>query len=820
MKVITAPRFVRRPSLVASAVFVNLALGTGAAIAAESFQLEEVLVTARRVEEGQQSVPVALTALSQKHLDQQIVLDLHDLQTSMPGLFVATNSTGGVPTLGIRAAKPDSNTSLAVTAYLDDVPVDSTWSVVNMVYDMQSITTLRGPQGTLFGANSTGGAVIFRPNKPTNTFEGYAQVGVGDYSRQEFQGMVNLPVNEMLQLRLAGDIVRRDGFVENLSDNREMDDDEHESARLSVRLKLSDTLLNDTVVDYYHVDGQPHQQWTKNYRPRFDYNTFLGFSVPADWALAGIQSPPRFKSQINPEDPTWNKVDNYGVANTTTWEATPNWTLKNVIAYRRDSTSASQSQNDALQFVTSDGVIAYDTDRWVWEPSATVTWGDGRWTNKTGLFFLDNERRQRISYRVLGMPYDFTNEADFVQPLVESFNPLQANIDADWGHESVAFYNQLSVALSDELTFTAGVRYTKDESKFKTHNLLAFPTTEPDGLGPYGSFTYGFCDGSAAAYDNFDPVACTGTRETDSDFTSFSLSIENRFAERKMVYASLRTGYLVGGFNNQISVREGQVFGPEKVVSFEMGLKADWDAAGRPLRTNVAVFYGTYEDQQRVSNGVDARGVTFIAVQNASSSYFYGADIDVIYAPTDYFDLSLTYQHLIAEYNNYNASLSVPLITAAVDLEGEQLSQAPKHVFQAAATLELPLSPELGELSMTLSYFYRSDTFGADAPTIGGSCAGNTPETPVTICTAPGTFVPDSAQDFTAFDTLPSFGIFNLTAQWKGIAGTKFDADLWVKNLGDKEYLVDTNNQSLQFGWAAFLLGAPRTYGVRLRYTF
>ena len=820
MKVITAPRFVRLPSLVASAVFASLALGTGAAIAEESFQLEEVFVTARRVEESQQSVPVALTALSQNALDQQIVLDVRDLQTSMPGLLIATDSTGGQPTFAIRGAKKDFNSSTPVAVYIDDVPVWSSLSVANMVYDMQSITMLRGPQGTYFGANSTGGAVVFRPNKPTDTFEGYTMLGAGDYSRKEFQGMVNLPVNDMLQLRLAGDIVRRDGFVKNLTDSRELSDDEHESARLSVRLKLSDTLLNDTVVDYYHADDQPYQQWTQAYRPRFDFLTFLGFSVPVDWALAGVQPLPRFRAQTS-DNPTWNKADNYGIANTTNWEVSPNWTLQNVIGYRKDSTDASQSQNDGRQFVTSDGRITYDNEQWTWEPSATVTWGDGRWTNKTGLFLLDTELRWGISYRVLGEPWDFTGQPEFVEPLVNDFMPLQANQIQFHERQSWAIYDQLSVALSDTLTFTAGVRYTKDDSKFQTTNRVSFATTEPDGLGPYGSRTYGPCDAtSTGAYENFDAEACTGTRETDSDNLSFTLSIENQYADRKMIYASLRTGYLVGGFNNGVAAVAGQIFGPEEVIEFEGGLKADWDVAGRPLRTNVAVFFGTYEDQQRIFNGVDENGVTYQALQNAGSTQFYGADIDVIYAPSDYFELSLSYQRLIAEYTNYNATLSVPGITAALDREGEQLSQAPKDVFTASATLDWNIAPELGELSTTLSYFYRGDTFGADAPSVGGSCAGNTPETPVTRCTAPGTFIMDPAQDFTEFDVLQSFGIFNLTAQWNGIAGTKFDGQLWVKNLADEDYFTDVNNQYGLYGWASFILGDPRTYGLRLRYNF
>ena len=287
--------------------------------AAPSDQLENIIVTARRVEESQQSVPVALTALSSKDLEQQVVLNVNDLQSSTPGLFVAPNSQGGAPTFAIRGAKADNGTSPTVAVYVDEVPVYSTLSVANMVYDMQSITTLKGPQGTLFGANSTGGAIVFRPNKPTETFEGYAQAGVGDYGRKEFQGMVNVPVNSVLQLRFAGEVVRRDGFITNLtpnvnSDSSKLENDRHESARASARLKFSDTLVNDTTIDFFHFNEQPKEAYNLAYRSTYPYPTFLGLTVPVSYAGNGINLLPFFTTQTS-SDPTWNMARLFGVSN-------------------------------------------------------------------------------------------------------------------------------------------------------------------------------------------------------------------------------------------------------------------------------------------------------------------------------------------------------------------------------------------------------------------------------------------------------------------------------------------------------------------------
>ena len=182
---------------------------SGIVVAADSIGIEEVVITARKTEESQQTVPVSVTALSAEALTRQAVLSVNDLRSSVPGLYIALNPQGASPTFAIRAAKAANGTSDTVTAYVGDMPVVSTRAVANMVYDMQSISVLKGPQGTLFGANSTGGAIIFRPNTPTDAFEGYAEVGVANFDRTSFQGMINVPINDVVQIRLAGEVVDR-----------------------------------------------------------------------------------------------------------------------------------------------------------------------------------------------------------------------------------------------------------------------------------------------------------------------------------------------------------------------------------------------------------------------------------------------------------------------------------------------------------------------------------------------------------------------------------------------------------------------------------
>lgn len=786
--------------------------------AAEPNQIKDIIITARRKEEASQNVPVSVVALSQAELTQQAVLNVSDLQTSTPGLVIITDTTGGVPTFAIRGAKADTGTSPTVAIYLDDVPVVTPVAVANMVYDMQSITTLKGPQGTLFGANSTGGAVIFRPNKPTDIFEGYLMAGYGNYNRREVQGMINVPVNKFLEFRFAGEVVRRDGFFKNVSpfalpQSKRMNDDRHESLRGSMRLNFSDTLTNDTVVDWYHYNEQPPAQWTNLLRSNF---SFAG--VPVNFAAAGIQVLPPFETATS-NHPFYFKGTSWGVANTTNWAISPDWSAKLVVGYRRDKLDSSQSQFGTYNYYVSDGLSQFRYRQWTVEPSTTFSWGEGRWSNKFGAFFSRKETFSTEAYSVLDFPFDFTGVPPATVGLINFIFPLQVKTIQNPTFKSAAIYDQMSVKLSDELTARAGIRFTHDSAGIVVSNHTVL---DGQGLGPYPNLNIGICDATNASYDNFNPAACTATRSLKSNSTNFLLSMEDHFAPNKMLYASLSSGYLVGGFNNPVPIRQNQIFGPERVTSFEGGLKADWRLGGHPLRTNLSIFYGNYLGQQRKTNflcpSVNGQPPTcsgYGAVENAGSTRFYGLDADITFKPFDFLTLNATYEFLISKYTNYVAALAEQSIQASMDLTGQQASQAPKHVITAYATLDLPMPVSAGKLSTTLSYFYRSTTTSKDAPTIGGVCADGS-----SVCITPGSFIPDPTQNYHQYEVLPAFSLFNLSVDWDRIAGSHFSAEFFVKNLFNKLYFTSSNNQALGLGVSSYALGDPRTYGMRLRYNF
>jgi iron complex outermembrane receptor protein len=781
--------------------------------------IEEVIVTARKQEESAQVVPVSITAMSPADLQKEAVLSVQDLMSSVPGLFITTVPSLGGVTFAIRAAKSDNGTSDTVTAYIGDMPVASSIAIAKMVYDMQSISVLKGPQGTLFGANSTGGAIIFRPNMPSGEQEGYAQVGIGNYNRLSFQGMVNIPVNDVFQMRIAGEVVDQDkGFQKNITPNlngaSEVGTDKHESLRVGFRLKPSSDWQNDLLIDYYHQDDRQKQFSLRALRaPYSNAGGIVNYSLGGPYEM---NNP--FKEAFNA--PIWNKVKIWDMIDTLTHEISEQVSLKAVLGFQDVRVDTSQD-SDGTPYPLVGGYQKYYAKQWTFEPSVDVKSADGRLRNKTGLYFSLLKREEGNSYTVNGMPFQNATGTALLPGIYGGGGnfPVQSNSDYRREFRSHAIYSQFSYDLSKELTATLGLRYTWDTAKYSASPRQGFHMVNgvvSDVGGAYAnSFTTGLCAGSILRYDSGSLSPCIGYREIKSQAPSFNFTLENRYAENSMLYATLRGGYLVGGFNNNVSAREGQVFKPEHVVDFETGIKSDWELWGRPIRTNFDVFYGSYKDQQRVQNGssldpVNGGIITYTAVQNAGASTFYGLDLDVTYEVTDNLEVSATWNHMESEYTNFKAPLNIPGVTAYVDVSGRPLSQAPQDVVNLSATVRWPLASDTGRVSSTLSWYWTDKTQVRDSPTF--ACTPNA---------AGQCFGPSSAAvDFRSGDLMPAFDLWNFTTSWKGIMGSDFDADFWIKNLMDKKYFTFPQNQMLSFGYQVANYGLPRTFGLNVRYNF
>jgi iron complex outermembrane receptor protein len=373
-----------------------------------------------------------------------------------------------------------------------------------------------------------------------------------------------------------------------------------------------------------------------------------------------------------------------------------------------------------------------------------------------------------------------------------------------------AIYTQFAFDISPATTLSVGGRYTKDSGHYIASNRTFLGAA---GLPTAGQFDSGPCSAGLATYDNFNATACTGEQSLESSSPSWTVTVDHRLSDKTMIYGTTRRGYIAGGFNNQAfspaTTGIARTFNPEKVTDLEFGLKSDWELGGRPIRTNLAAVFGKYKDQQRVQNGTTATGTTFTGVVNAGKSKYWALDLDAVYKATDHLDLTLGWNHINSEYTEFNAIVAIPGVFAFVDLKGKEMSQTPKNVINAAVTVHWPAADSVGEISSTLSGYHRSDTLSKDSPTFGGTT--NASGLVVSI---------DPAQDFRQYDVLHGFTQLNFTTSWKQMFGSKFDAQLSVKNLTDELYELAASNQMLQFGYANYYYGNPREYSVSLRYSF
>ncbi|WP_257540484.1 TonB-dependent receptor [Sphingobium sp. CFD-1] len=262
--------------------------------ASEAFS--DIVVTARRREEALQNVPVSITAITPEQLREKAVNDPYDLTMSVPGLNVRVGgATRETPDYFIRGQGNTFSGNPGVLVYFNEVPLGSlnpnlqSAAANLMIFDMASVQVLKGPQGTLFGKSSTGGAVLFSPQKPKDEFGGYLDVQVGNYNLREFQGAVDIPIIEgKIAVRFAFDIARRDGFTVSQSTGQKLDQKHRETFRLGINLTPTEWLESYFMLQQFEADEASVGGVFTDFNPNFAlFNTTPGVGV-GYFAVAGL----------------------------------------------------------------------------------------------------------------------------------------------------------------------------------------------------------------------------------------------------------------------------------------------------------------------------------------------------------------------------------------------------------------------------------------------------------------------------------------------------------------------------------------------------
>ena len=794
-------------------------------------ELEEVLVTARRREESLQDVPIAITAMSADFLRQQNITELADLATHVPAMGVSTGGTStNVPIVVLRGQRPSEVTMTvdpAVPLYFAEVVLTPTQGTNLAMYDLSNVQVLKGPQGTLFGRNSTGGAMLLTPQRPGEELGGYAEAKIGDYNLYHFEGAVDLPASDTLKFRLAGRSVDRDGYQSNVADNALRGDDKFwdensYGLRLTARFTPNDRLSNLTTIAY-----DENEMLARVSAPQaFNSSAGLGqlFDVVHNGRLNGLFGTPVGKNvdaalerqrgrdwtEIETDVDATEEIENWFAANTTEFELTDDLRIKNVFGYRDlDYVFSSDVDGTALPMIGARTSITepvtlnpplgnIEAEQFSDELQLLGSAFDDKLEWIVGAYWMSMEGSQTFPQQNLGANPAWPTGPSPISQLALPWLAAQSgwyqdSPAGDVENEAYALFGEGTYTLNEQWSLTLGARQSWDQRTLKATNFALDTTTLRYGCAMRD-------ENGVLLPDN----ACE--REVDEDFdrATWRTALNYSPTEDMLIYGSIATGYRTGGFNgrgtNNFTL---QPFEEETVINYELGHKTDWQLGEiASMRTNLAIYLQQYDDiQKTVSGNNPDTGAFETFTTNAAEAEIQGVDFDVLIAPTESLQISVAYAYVDAEYKEWDRAIAPGVV---IDYTESPFVYIAEHSLTTSLQYTLPLDASVGEVSLMGSVYWQDDTeASADAwrwDTLGWSQANL-----------------DEALASTVID---DYAIWNFRVDWLGVMGSSFDLAAFVNNAADEEYVTGGLNVPDSLGWAAANYGPPRTYGASVRYSF
>ena len=570
--------------------------------------VEEVIVTARRREESLLDVPIAVTAYSSEQLAQSGAADITALQQTTPNLTLqvarGSNSTLIAFIRGVGQQDPLWGFEPGVGLYVDDVYFARPQAAVLDIYDIQRIEVLRGPQGTLYGRNTIGGAVKYVTAPLGDTPKLEAQVNVGSYSQHDFIATGALPLGEQFAIGGAAAIYRRDGYGTNHLTGAEEYNKDVDAYRLSAEWRPAEGVLLRLAGDYLTDDSNAKH----GHREAPGLGLAAGDPVYSDV----------YDNNAGFGDN--NSVKNKGVSLLAQWDVNERVTLKSITAYREGDTDT-RIDFDTGPSHALDVPGVYDDNQTSEE--VQFLWTSDRVQAVAGLFYLDATA---------------SGAFDTIIGIANLTIATSGRVDT----KSKAAFADVSFDLTDQWALSVGGRYTQDD---KTGTVYR------QNFVGIGSPLFG----NTSAIPGLVRTNYTNDR-TFSEFTPRA-SVTFKPTQDAMMYASYGRGFKSGGFDmrGDAFAYPGTVNGydPELVDTYEIGAK--FSLADNRLRLALAVYYSDYQDQQITSQfALPTVPPTIVSyVDNVASSEIRGAELESSFVFTDSFSATLNVGYTDAKFNEF-----------------------------------------------------------------------------------------------------------------------------------------------------------------------
>ena len=582
-----------------------------AALNPEGTENEEIIVTSRRIEERLQRVPSSVSAFNERALDRIQAQDTTGLQGAVPNLnIVQGRGSSNATNIYIRGVgQPDALQTFdpAVGVYIDDVYLSRIRGTQLDMLDIERIEVLRGPQGTLYGKNTIGGAFKVVTRKPGQDFRANASVAVGSYDQLEFKATASGPLTKTLSAGISFLRAKRDGFVRDEILHRHYNDKDTVGVRGDITFTPSDRLRVDITADYSKDDAALNVG-----QPLNDLKSLFLLPLPITNYL--YEDGYHFKATTTPDFPNSTKLKHRGASGTIAYDLTDALTLKSITAFRKlDTRDYIDIDASALEV----GDVLVDVDQKQFSQELQLAYDNSRGlTAVGGLYYLAED---------VGSHQEAYAD-DYVRPVFTAFTRF---IDDDLNTHSYAAYGNVTVPLADQVRLSAGLRYThekKDYDRSTTTSVNNGPLTPPFVFTPKGS------------WGDLSP----------------SLTLDYQATPDVMIYGRIAKGFKSGGFNGRANAANAATeYDPETVWSYEAGFKS---RIANQLTLNGSVFYNDYKDfQARISAGSGDLGLPdpVLSVVNAGKLNIKGAELEAAWTPIQGLLLDTQIGYLDAEYGQF-----------------------------------------------------------------------------------------------------------------------------------------------------------------------
>ncbi len=739
--------------------------------AADSGSLEEIVVTAERREEKLRDVPIAVTSFSSATLQSRDITDIRGIQGFIPNVAIVQSpgyqTESDIAVRGGVTINPAPYWDPTAGLYVDGVYIPKAIGNVTDLADLDHVEVLRGPQGTLYGRNTLGGAVNIVTQKPTGEFEGYVTAGAGDYGSTQLRGNINLPAFGKLKVALSGVMQGHDGYVTTIADPDhlpigfagpsylgKLDSVNSRTGRVEAELDVTDDFYINYAFDVsYQKDTPNYSQLTRTgVGGLFDPTSPFYAGIPLNLYIQHNPGP----SSVATINGGYNGSRVFEVASvrahalTGTWDVNDNLTLKSISSFR-------------------------DLD---WSNNLDLD-GSPLLVAGTALYTHYHAASEELQATGQIDRFHYTAGAFYFQDAGYTYNPQEfflggAVYDSRYGYgtQNYAFYGQVDYnppILDDKLTITFGLRYS-NETKFGSRYEAAGTAFAP----------------LTVVIPNVDSAK-------NFDSTTPAVDVKYALTDDMNVYAKYAEGFKSGGFNAEGSTTAVAVtaFAPETVDEYEVGLKSRW--LDGKLNANIAAFYDQHSNLQ-LSVFVGTGAVASI-VKNAGSANIDGIEYDMQALPVSWLSLTGSVGYLNTEY--------VTFINGGVNVaKGTAFPYAPQFTASMSADATL-MENDIGKLHLIVDYrhsdaYYEYPYSESANPAInGGYYAASTKASPQNIIDARLRLTDIQVPDGT------------------------LEISMWGKNIFNDKYRINGIDFGPNFGNLTIsYYGDPATFGGDVTYRF